>query len=96
MRKIQFTALLISLVSCSRPKTPIAPCDEDLGYSTRKMHLANIDFLNEERQTDWYQLYDNLGKRRTYTPAAKCIPQSKPPTVEESINSVEHGIKELR
>lgn len=96
MRKIYLSALLIPLNFCAKPRPAIMPCDEDLGFSTRKLHLANVDFLNEDRAVDWYEIYENLTLRRTNTPAEKCIPHTRVKTIEQNIDSVEHSIKELR
>lgn len=94
--RISLTLLFAILGSCSKPQLSVDPCDEDLGYATRKMHLANVKFLEEERQIDWFEIYENLEERRKNTPPQNCIPGARTPTIEQQIERYEHDLKNLR
>jgi hypothetical protein len=83
-------------VGCAKPKLSVAPCDLDLGYSSNKMHLANVQFLGEDRSHDWFELYQNLEARRSNSPAVGCIPQNVTSTIEQTIERREHSLKHLR
>ena len=84
------------LGACAKPKLSVDPCDEDLGYATRKMHLSNVKFLNEDKQVDWFEIYENLEERRKNTAPQNCIPRSHAPTIEQQIERTEHDLKNLR
>jgi hypothetical protein len=92
------TLILISLffVACAKPKLSVDPCDEDLGYATQKLHLSNVKYLDEDKQVDWFEIYENLEERRKSTPPQKCIPGSTTPTIEQQIERTEHDLKNLR
>jgi hypothetical protein len=72
------------------------PCDADLGYLGTRMHLANVRFLQESRQFDWFELYDNLEDRRSMKPAMNCIPMSATTTTERAIERQEYSLRNLR
>lgn len=72
------------------------PCDTDLGHLDRKLHLANVRFLTESRQVDWFELYDNLEDRRSMRPAANCIPAEPAITTEREIARQENARRYLR
>ncbi len=87
---------LAGLCACSRPRLSVAPCDSDLGYLGEKLHLANVRFLKESRQMDWFEIYDNLEYRRSLRPAANCIPVSAPIATERAIEREEYSLRNLR
>jgi hypothetical protein len=91
-----FPLLLLFLASCAKPKYTPGPCDLDLGYSSGKMHLSNVKFLAEDRAIDWFEIYENLERRRGNRPAADCIPGEKVRVVEQTIEHLEHSLKNLR
>lgn len=72
------------------------PCDSDLGYLGDKMHLANVRFLQEGRQFDWFEIYDNIEDRRSMQPASNCIPVSTSLTTERAIERQEYSLRHLR
>lgn len=72
------------------------PCDQDLGFVSDKMHLANVRFLQEDRSIDWFEIYENLEERRSNTPAHRCIPFSPVTSVEQQIERREHELRSLR
>lgn len=72
------------------------PCDSDLGHQGEKLHLANVRFLTETRQTDWFELYDNLEDRRSMRPAANCIPTEPGLNTERAIARQENSRRHLR
>lgn len=90
------TLLLFGLLNCAKVKPQVPPCDEDLGYLSSKHHLANVQYLDENRSIDWFELYENLEERRTNTAPQKCIPGSHAPTTEQAIEREEHGLRNLR
>jgi hypothetical protein len=95
--RITLLAIVATLVACgAKPQLSVAPCDEDLGYTTGKMHLSNVKFLDEERQVDWFEIYENLEERRKNTPPQNCIPGTRTPTIEQQIERNEHDLKNLR
>ena len=87
---------LLLLMACAKQKPEVMPCDEDLGYQTRKMHLANVQFLDEGRAIDWFELYENLEERRMNNAPQKCIPGVKAATIEQQIERREHELSHLR
>lgn len=86
----------LAALSCAKPKLVVMPCDEDLGYANQKMHLSNVQFLDENRAIDWFELYMNLEERRDNEPAKKCIPIGHRSTIEQEIERTEHSEKHLR
>ena len=82
--------------NCGKPRLRVDPCDEDLGYATGKMHLANVQFLDEEKQVDWFEIYENLEERRKNAAPQKCIPMQQTRTIEQEIERNEHDLKNLR
>lgn len=98
MKLTVFTAIFLwgAVTHCNKPVPEVPPCDEDLGYLSPKHHLANVRFLDENRSIDWFELYENLEERRFNTPAQKCIPATRSPSVEQQIERREHELKELR
>ncbi|MBV6494181.1 MAG: hypothetical protein LDLANPLL_02207 [Turneriella sp.] len=95
MRK-HFLWVALLLFYCKKATLHIPPCDEDLGYLTRKEHLANTEFLTEHKYTDWFEILDNLDTRRKNVPPYNCIPIDNEKTVEAQINRTEHNLKNLR
>lgn len=91
-----FVILTLLAIGCAKPKLSVQPCDLDLGYSSNKMHLANVQFLGEDRSHDWFELYQNLEARRTNRAAVGCIPQNETATIEQTIERREHSLKHLR
>ncbi len=89
-------ACTLFAVGCAKQKLSVAPCDLDLGYTSNKMHLANVQFLGEDRSHDWFELYQNLESRRINRPAQGCIPQSETSTIEQTIERREHSLRHLR
>ena len=98
MRLNAITAFLFLVVvlHCAKPRPEVPPCDEDLGYLSKKHHLANVRFLDENRSIDWFELYENLEERRANTAPQKCIPGTHVPSVEQQIERREHELKNLR
>lgn len=96
--QMRITCLLVVMLlgACAKPKLSVDPCDEDLGYATRKMHLSNVKFLDEDKQVDWFEIYENLEERRKNTAPQNCIPGSHAPTIEQQIERTEHDLKNLR
>ncbi len=94
--RISLILVSFTLIACAKPKLSVDPCDEDLGYATRKMHLSNVKYLDEDKQVDWFELYENLDARRKNTPPQNCIPGSHTPTIEQQIERTEHDLKNLR
>ena len=94
--RIALITIILTLASCSKPKLSVDPCDEDLGYATRKMHLSNVKFLGEEKEVDWFEIYENLEERRKNTAPRNCIPGTNAPTIEQQIERTEHDLKNLR
>lgn len=84
------------LSSCTKQGLSVPPCDADLGYLAERMHLANVRFLNESRQVDWFEVYENLEDRRSLKPAANCIPVSPTITTERAIERQEYSVRNLR
>ncbi len=72
------------------------PCDADLGYLGDKMHLANVRFLQETRQFDWFEVYDNIEDRRSMQPAFNCIPTQPGTSTERAIEREEYSVRHLR
>jgi len=94
--RIYLLVAVLGFIACSKPKISVPPCDLDLGYLSQKMHLANVEFLDEGRQIDWFELYENLDERRRMVPAPGCIPAAHGHTIEQQIERSEHGIRNLR
>lgn len=96
--KMRITCLLVIVLlgACAKPQLSVDPCDEDLGYATRKMHLSNVKFLDEDKQVDWFEIYENLEERRKNAAPQKCIPGSHAPSIEQQIERTEHDLKNLR
>jgi hypothetical protein len=95
----RYLAILLTLCaasSCNKPRLTVMPCDADLGYVSPRMHLANVRFLNESRQFDWFELYDNMEDRRSMKPAMNCIPTSAAMTTERVIERQEYSLRNLR
>lgn len=88
--------LLSMAMNCAKPKPEIMPCDEDLGHLSRKGHLANVRFLDENRSIDWFELYENLEERRNNTAPTKCIPGAHVRTIEQAIERREYELGHLR
>jgi hypothetical protein len=86
------------LTSAARkPKLAVEACDLDLGYVSNKMHLANVQYLGEDRSPDWFELYQNLemhGAAIALLPAA--YPAKNVSTLEQNIERREHSLKHLR
>lgn len=87
---------LAALSSCSKPHLSVLPCDSDLGYLGEKAHFANVRFLQESRQFDWFELYDNIEDRRSLKPASNCIPMTATITTERAIERQEYSLRNLR
>ena len=87
---------LAALAACSKTQPVVMPCDTDLGYLGNKIHLANVQFLWESRQVDWFELYDNIENRRTMKPAPNCIPTRNVVATERLIERQEHSLRHLR
>jgi hypothetical protein len=91
-----FLCLAGLTAGCTKPKLAVEACDLDLGYVSTKMHLANVQYLGEDRSPDWFELYQNLEMRRSNRPAASCIPGKEVSTLEQNIERREHSLKNLR
>lgn len=87
---------MVLATACSKERADIMPCDSDLGHLGKKLHLANVRFLTESRQVDWFELYDNLEDRRSMRPAANCIPAGPQITTEREIARQENARRYLR
>lgn len=94
--RISLTLATLTLWACAKPKLSVDPCDEDLGYATRKIHLSNVRFLDEEKAVDWFEIYENLEERRKSAAPQKCIPGERTQTIEQQIERTEHDLKNLR
>jgi hypothetical protein len=88
--------LVFSLFGCNKPKLVVEPCDQDLGFANRKMHLSNVRFLQEDSAIDWFEIYMNLDERRKNEPAANCIPLEHKHSIEQEIDRNEHNLSHLR
>lgn len=93
---MRYWVLAVLLIGCAKARHEVMPCDQDLGYASRKMHLANVQYLDENRGIDWFELYENLVNRRNNTAPQNCIPLQNQPTIEQMIERSEHDVKELR
>ncbi|GAB4443487.1 MAG: hypothetical protein OHK0011_25780 [Turneriella sp.] len=87
---------LCLLTACNRPRLSVPPCDSDLGYLGVRTHLANLRFLQESRQFDWFEIYDNIEERRSMKPATNCIPTNAATTTERAIERQEYSLRNLR
>lgn len=87
---------LLGASSCNKPRLSVMPCDADLGYQGEKVHLANIRFLQESKQFDWFELYDNIEDRRSMKPAIDCIPVGTATTTERAIERQEYSLRNFR
>lgn len=72
------------------------PCDADLGYLGERVHLANVRFLRESRQFDWFEVYENIEDRRSMRPATDCIPLERAASTERAIERQEYSVRNLR
>ncbi len=96
MVKLVIPLLVACLAACAKPKYSAAPCELDLGYSSGKLHLANVQYLGEDRAIDWFEIYQNLESRRSNRPAPDCIPVGAVLGIEQMIERREHALKNLR
>lgn len=88
--------MAVLLLGCAKARHEVMPCDQDQGYTSRKMHLANVQYLDESRNIDWFELYENLVNRSKNTAPQNCIPLQSRQTIEQMIERSEHDVKELR
>ncbi|HRP70709.1 MAG TPA: hypothetical protein PLY93_14380, partial [Turneriella sp.] len=74
--------LVLTFIACKKPPVVVGPCDEDLGFATKHEHLANVQFLTETKQVDWFEIYDNLTLRHKNIAPKKCIPTEQNKSIE--------------
>ena len=96
MKILIYFSVVLLLLSCRKTNTDVEPCQVQLGRYQRGVHLANVDFINEDQRLNWFEISKNMIDGFSYAPAARCIPTANLKSIEVQIAEQEEARKNLR